>query len=286
MVPVETTETLRFGDATVLLSFASTYLRDAMMPAFGHLRTFAQSSDEQIIVLGQNGRIGVGRRDGPVSWGRMDQGAPLLKLALTEIALDHLNGLAIHTATLLRGSGAMLLLGEPGAGKSTLSLHLDQKGFCIAGDDLADLLPDGRIRALPFAATLKEGAWSLLERDDITSAPIFHRPDRKVVRYLPIDAAGSGKAHRVDWIVVLDRRDGAALTVTQLSTTETFAALLQSAWSGKDALSPDGFDALAAAINTSRCIRLTYCDLSSAAKALDQFCGADAQRMTGSAEVV
>jgi hypothetical protein len=275
IVPVSAVETLALGDVAVLFAFADEALRQAVMPAFANLRVPARASDEQVMVLRRKAWIGVARRGEPVTWGKPDETVPLLKIALTEVALERVEGLALHAATLLRGGRAMLLLGKTGAGKSTLSLGLHGAGFVLAGDDLADLRYDGTVRAVPFAVTLKRGAWQLLEdrHGEVAAVETFRRPDGKKARYLPIDAGAAAASREVGWIVVLDRRAGTAPVFAPISPAETFAALIKSAWSGETDLDAQGFAGFAACIDGARCVRFTYSDLDAAADALRRLCG-------------
>lgn len=275
--PVAVTETLAIGGARILVTFPDVAMHAATMPAFAHLRVPPGPSDAQIVMLRDRNRVAAACRNGPASWGKPDQATPLLKIALTDVALDHVEGLALHAATVLRGGRAMLLLGEPGAGKSTLSLALHGAGFTIAGDDLAELGPGGRVRALPFAVTLKRGSWDLFggRHDDIDRVQTFVRPDGKKARYLPVDAAASRIPQEVAWIVVLDRQKRGGPAIADLSGAEAFSALLESAWSGKTDLTPRGFAGLAACIDGARCVRLSYADLDAATGALAGLAGAD-----------
>lgn len=273
--PVAVIETLALGRVRILVTFPDEAMHAATMPAFAHLRAPSGSTDAQIVMLRHKRRAGAAERGGPVSWGRADQATPLLKIALTDVALDHVGGLALHAATVLRGDRALLLLGEPGAGKSTLSLALHGSGFAMLGDDLADLGSDGRVQALPFAVTLKRGSWRLFQdrHGDVDRVETFVRPDGKKARYLPIDAAAGHEPRDVGWIVLLDRREGHVPEISEVPVSEVFAALLASAWSGKTDLSPSGFAGLAACIDGARCIRLSYSDLDAATGALARFCG-------------
>ena len=274
VAPVAVTETLALGSSRILLTFEDDDLRRDMLPSFTHLRSHPGPTDEQIMVLRGRRRIGIARRNGPISWGRAEEAVPLLKIALTETMLDHLDGLALHVAMLVRHEKAMIVLGAPGAGKSTLALGLHCAGFDLAGDDLAQLRRDGTVQAMPFAVTLKHGAWKIFETryHAVTSVETYHRPDGNKARYLPIDAAVSAQPRKVGWIVVLDRREGAAPELQPLPVAETFGALLGSAWSGDTRLAPEGFDGLAACIDGAVCVRFTYSDLDAATAALTEFC--------------
>lgn len=274
---VAATETLGLGGTSVLVTFPDEELHQAMIPAFAHLRISPGATDEQVVMLRKGKRIGVARRDEEATWGAKDAALPLLKIALTEVLLDRNEGLALHTAILVRDDRAMLLLGEAGAGKSTLSLWLHRAGFALSGDDFAELRLDGTVRAFPFPVTLKPGAWPFFEtrHGGLSSLPTYRRPDGKLARYLPIDEPSAGSIREVSWIVVLDRRSDATPAIEPLTTTETFSTLLRSAWSGDSNLEPEEFEGLAACIDGARCVRLTYSDLDVAEDMLGRFCDGD-----------
>ena len=61
--------------------------------------------------------------------------------------------LVCHAAALERRGGVLLLVGHPGAGKSTLALTLVRRGFRLMGDEFALVCPD-TLEALPFPKAL------------------------------------------------------------------------------------------------------------------------------------
>lgn len=173
----------------------------------------------------------------------------------------------------------MLLLGDAGAGKSTLALWLHGAGFALAGDDIAELSLDGTVYAFPFPVTLKPGSWPFFagRHGDLDDLQTWRRPDGKQARYLPVGMPVADRSGKVGWIVVLDRKPGVTPAIEPLATTETFSTLLRSSWTGDSALTPEEFEGLSACIDGARCVRLTYSDLDAAAALLGRFCdGGDA----------
>jgi hypothetical protein len=78
----------------------------------------------------------------------LDELAPAVRARLTErIVLQGHSNLALHTASLARDRQGLLLCGQPGMGKSILTLHLTDDGFQYGGDDVVLIQPDGEAEA-------------------------------------------------------------------------------------------------------------------------------------------
>src|SRR3954447_9091017 len=76
--------------------------------------------------------------DGCIQRCEVEALAPTMKAYLTDrVVRSDRSAFALHAAALTRGAMGILLCGEPGAGKSTLTLQLLDAGFQYAGDDLA-----------------------------------------------------------------------------------------------------------------------------------------------------
>lgn len=273
VVPVSIMKALAIGNMTVLVTFASKTLHQAMIAAFAHLQVPPQASNEQISVFQKDGLTGIARRNGPVNGAGANEAVPVLKIVLTESALDRVGGLALHCATLLRGNRAVLLFGGPGAGKSTRPSGCTLPASPWPGTILPNFF-DGTVRARRFAVTLMPGSWKLFRRTrrDLDSVQTFHRPDGRKAGYLPIDAAAAATALQTSWIVVFDRRVEATPALSPLSPAGTFALMFKSAWSGETDLTPDQFEGLAACINRAHCMRFTYSDLATAVDTFTRFC--------------
>jgi hypothetical protein len=262
----------RIGDLAVCVWFTDMELADVLLRPLGHLRVDPQAPDEHLTVASGKRGVGIGRQGRAATWVPPDRSAPELKLALGEMALARSAGaVMLHAATVSRDGAAMLVVGPPGAGKSTLGVALGAAGFALEGDDAAELYPDGQVRALPFPLTVKQGAWPLVAatRPEVLAAPTYVRADGKRLRYLPLAAAG-GERRRVRWVVDLRREAGGEARVEAVDREETLATLLKAAWSGDAQLSPAGFAGIVACINAAECYRLRYSDAASAAAMLDR----------------
>lgn len=263
---------LRIGGATACVWFDDREIGEALLGAWAHLACSPCEVDHHVVVVRRGDRVAVASGDDEIEWLPPDQAAPALKIALAELALAHLEGdIALHVSTLVRDGAATLLTGSPGSGKSTLSVALGRAGYHLAGDDVAELRAGGQVRAVPFPATLKVGAWDLLARDrpDLRDAPDFLRADGQRVRYLPL------ARREADWLpvrrVLALSRDGSAEPwLEPLEPEAALETLLADAWWYDERLSPAGFDGLLACVEGAEAFRLHYSDLSAAVALLDR----------------
>lgn len=265
-------ETLGVAGLHIVIAFEDEQLRDALMPCFGHLATAACRGDDHIVVQRGDDRIGIARRDEDIDWVAPHEAVPLLKIKMTEVLFDHTEYVMLHAAQLERNGRSLLLLGDAGAGKSTLATALERAGFDLLSDDIVLLSHNGKVAALPFPVTLKEGSWSLLDhrRDEIEGASEYLRPDALSVRYVGLRGDAGWKS--VGWVLKLDRRQDGPATVAELSLSDTFAALLAAAWSGDEAMSPEVFAAMTGCLNGARYGRLKYSDLPRALAVVSRYC--------------
>ena len=128
------------------MQVASEPLAQLLNSVFGHLevRTDAPDCLLQIIEFGE--MVFVFENQVTVICCSPTEVVPLVKAFLTErIFLQNSTGVAFHAATLVRGNGALLISGPPGAGKTTLTTRLLQEDFEYAGDDVALIGNDGEV---------------------------------------------------------------------------------------------------------------------------------------------
>ncbi|WP_429810084.1 PqqD family peptide modification chaperone [Ensifer sp. B1-9] len=184
--------------------------------------------------------------------------------------------LALHAAALLKNERLVLLCGEPGAGKTTLTMALAHAGFGFASDDVTLLNADGCCVGLPFAPAVKSGAWPLLaERfPDLDAAPIFRRPDNRRVRYLVPKAAASLTAQSwpVGAVILLHRDRAAKPSLEKVDPVDVLRGLLGGAFAPGGELGDTGFDVLAGVIGSVKAYRLTYTGLDEAVRLIGRAC--------------
>jgi hypothetical protein len=244
-------------------------------PAIGKViaasfRQFEQatlSAQDTCEIVQHNGLMFLCEENGPGYIVEEAQVVPALKAILTEHLLamegDHL---LLHCAAVIKQGRIFLLLGEPGSGKSIMTLALIKRGFQYAGDDIVVFDHQGRASPVPFLPALKSEAWTLAETMCLCDPrlPVHLRLDTKPVRYVPVDCARVYQPLPVSGVVSLMRVEQDTVRIGELSIAASLTRLI------------------AGAHHPDRKLRagqmtLHYSDATAAAAALDSHMRPDAQ---------
>ena len=202
------------------------------------------------------------------------QFVPLLKAQLIDTVLRCARyEVALHAAALARGDDAVLLLGSPGAGKTTLAIALANAGFELLADDVVLLHDDGRVTGVRFPFTAKASSWPLLAQHwpGITDRPSHRRPDGQTLCYIPHGETADPRPRRITSVILLDRRDEAAAAMEERDLVSALRALVAEGATRDERLTSSGFAALVEGLRDARCGQLTYSDLLQAAEAVARF---------------
>jgi hypothetical protein len=118
-------------------------------------------------------------------------------------ATSHL--LAFHAAAVQRRDRTFLLAGNPGIGKTTLSLALKRAGWDFGSDEIVLLNHDLRLRPLPLPPCVKADTFSTIEPlfSELGTAPEHDRYGRRI-KYLPLISAAF---HGGEGVVVFPNYD-------------------------------------------------------------------------------
>jgi hypothetical protein len=151
---------------------------------------------------------------------------------------------------------------------------LTSSGFELAADDVLLMHDGGGVTGLPFAAAIKAGAWQLIGRQwpNLLSRPVYHRPDRKRVRYLLPNQMAAPIPRKIGWIALLDRHPHAPASVKDLDPVAALGALIADGAAPDHRLSTRGFASLVNTLHDVRCCRLSYSDLDDASNRLLGLC--------------
>ncbi len=234
----------------------------------GDITIEAMMLDQQVFLRGE---------DSSISRCEVEALAPTIKAHVTERLIRSNRWVfSLHAASLVKDGLGLLLCGQPGAGKSTLTLQLVDAGLRYAGDDVALVGADGTICGIPFALTLKEGSWDLLSRLHGDRYDATHcRSDGVRVRYLPI-ADAQNQCVCASWIIFLNRVAGGPTELTAIDQLDSMKRLVENAFAADGRLSQAGFFALKRIVAGARSLQLTYCEAAEARRLLMELCNGKA----------
>lgn len=205
-----------------------------------------------------------------------DQLLPTIKALVTEqIVTQPRPEIVFHAACLSRRDKTLLVSGPPGAGKTTLALHLAAKGFHYAGDDITLIARDGSAAGVPFAPAAKSGSWEVVSqiRPDLPNLPVHRRSDGELVRYLEINDVDED-AHPGGWIIFIRRVFGGAVGKAPIGAVDAMGRLIEDSYSPDGRLSMAGFGALQRLLAGAKTFEFTYDASAEAADAISEFCDA------------
>ncbi len=109
----------------------------------------------------------------------------------------------LHASAVVVDGRTVILAGASGSGKSTLTAGLAASGGRLVADDLLPFVSaDDGVLPVPFAISVKEGSWPVLEPlfEDFGRLEVFTSRGMKV-RYLAPAMAETGRTARPDLIV-------------------------------------------------------------------------------------
>ncbi|WP_247419088.1 PqqD family peptide modification chaperone [Bradyrhizobium sp. 159] len=224
----------------------------------------AMMLDEQVFFRGEDARI---------SRCEVEALAPTIKAHITERLIRNSRWVfSLHAASLVKDGMGLLLCGQPGAGKSTLTLQLVDAGLRYAGDDVALVGTDGTICGLPFALTLKQGSWGFLSRLHGDWHDATHcRSDGVLVRYVPVPDA-QNQCFSASWVIFLNRVASGPAELTAIDQLDSMKRLIEDAFAADGRLSQAGFFALKRIVAGARSLQLTYCEAVEARRLIMDLC--------------
>lgn len=248
-------------------------------PLFTHLDAGGDAPGIPYDLWQDDGMACLSRDGRPVTIMDAAQIGPVLKARITDDILKEPRWLlAVHAGCLLRNGKALLILGEPGAGKTTLTSWLTGQGFAYGGDDIAVVNGDGQVQGLPFLPSVKAGGWELLAPvyDGLTRLQVHVRADRRRVRFpAPQDFAG-GAPVEIGWIVKLRRRRAGPAQRVPIASALALKHLLAEATSPGEGMDRQSLDVMIEAVGKARCCELHYAGLDDASALLRRLCDDEA----------
>lgn len=258
---------LGVGEAIVELRFHGDADASGPAAAFAPFRTHPGAPTLTATLVGRGAVDYVFVDDAPLGAVARREVVPRLKALLSEHFCRTLtDGFVAHGALACLEGRSLFLQGDPGAGKSTLTLALLNQGFAYGGDDIVRINADGRALGIPFPCAAKSSGWDVVRPhvpgfDDL---PVYARADGALLRYVTATLLDDRGPQPIDLYIALERKEGHKARLDDLSHLEALSALLESGYSPRGAVSADTLDHLAQRLSAVRCARLRYNDLHDA----------------------
>jgi len=177
--------------------------------------------------------------------------------------------LMLHAAVLERNGRALVLPGDPGAGKSTLTAALMLSGWRLLSDEITLIdRDDGMLVGLARPVSLKNASIDVIHQafpDAIIGAPAHdtHKGTVAHLRSTPDSIARVGEKARPAWVVFPRWRAGAEARLSPHSRAEAFLHTASHAFN-YSLLGGLGFELNAALMDTSECHDFEYSRLDEA----------------------
>src|SRR5579883_524720 len=210
----------------------------------------------------------------------LEAAAVAVRACLIQLAVRPSGGLcALHAGAVRRNGAALLLPGDAGRGKSTLSAGLAARGFEMLCDDTTLLAGEPlRARCLPVGLCVKRGAYPVLAPDypRLASLPEWQRPDGQRARYLvpgeDLAWAQPDASAPVRWIVFPNYAPDSRTSLKPLSRHEALSRLIHGVYFLSGTLDRRNLDTLVGWIEGIDCFDLPLSSLDVAAVLLGDLC--------------
>jgi len=267
--------------SVVRVHYATDRLHDTIHPLLQHHALHGVPPTSILDVVAHDDGIAILSQDRVIGSSRAHEDAGVaVRACLTQIATAQSGGLCVvHAGALSRKGGALLLPGNAGYGKSTLSAGLAARGFDMLSDDTTLLAGEPPIaHCIQNGLCIKRGAYDVLKPlyPGLDALPEWRRPDGKHARYLmpgsDLSWAAPESAVGVRWMVFPRYHPDHETTLLPLPRHEALARLLPGVCFLSGTLDDRNLEALIAWIERIDCFDLPLSSLDDATALIDRLC--------------
>jgi len=204
--------------------------------------------------------------------------AVAVRAAVTRLAVERSGGLCIvHAGALVAEGRALLLPGNAGRGKSTLSAGLAAAGFEMLSDDSTLLVGQPlQVAPLPTGLCVKPGAYKVLDPlfPRLSALPEWRRPDGLRAKYLEpgLDLPWAADAAPAQWLVFPHYDPSHGTNLRPLTRPQALERLLPGVYFLSGTLNAANLDALIGWIKGIECFELSLSSLNEAVGVLRDLC--------------
>ncbi|MEX2216150.1 MAG: HprK-related kinase A [Phycisphaeraceae bacterium] len=183
--------------------------------------------------------------------------------------------LILHSAVVERGGHAVILPGQPGAGKSTLCAGLSLRGWRLLSDEVAVMRPPSvDLIPVPRPIGLKEGSIDVIKQFEpgVVMGPPTPGTRKGTVAHIQVDADAVTRGNETALprlIVFPSYRQGVGLQLEPFSKARTLLRVAQDAFNFS-ILGTTGFETLASLVDASDCYTIVYSDMEAAISTLNE----------------
>ncbi len=204
-----------------------------------------------------------------------DQAFASFEWGLNWVISNHAHRFIIlHAAVLERRGHALVLPGEPGAGKSTLCAALMMSGWRLFSDELTLIdPPSGNAFPLCRPVSLKNASIEVIRScfADATLGPIVDATSKGRVTHVKPTEASVAKMDTpapIAWIVFPRYEEGAPTRLNPRSKAESFLEVAKNAFN-YSLHRQQGFEVMRRVVSGADCYHLSYSDLEEAMARLE-----------------
>lgn len=141
-----------------------------------------------------------------------------------------------HGSTLNKGNKSIMLTGESGSGKSSLTLILSSNGFSLVADDFSPISNDMKHYKFPAAISIKEGFYNYankLSKDFINKKEYLVDKSKGKFKYFSIDIDDTFNSHYCNCIIDVKYGKNLKNNISKSTKGKALQRLLPESWLSK-----------------------------------------------------